>query len=112
MTMAQFATVLVTIIGSVLASSGFWAWLSKRHEKKDGRTQLLVGLAHDRITFLCMRYIERGSITQDEYENLYNYLYEPYVALGGNGSAKRLMKEVDRLRISVPNVHTEDAVEE
>lgn len=58
-----------------------------------------VGLAHDRIIYLGMAYIERGYITQDEYENLYEYLYKPYEKLGGNGSAKRIMTEVDQLAI-------------
>ena len=29
---------------------------------------MLIGLAHDRIIYLGMTYIERGYITQDEYE--------------------------------------------
>ena len=62
-------------------------------------TQMLIGLAHDRIIYLGMVYIERGYITQDEYENLYEYLYKPYEKLGGNGSAKRIMTEVDQLAI-------------
>lgn len=60
---------------------------------------MLIGLAHDRIIYLGMSYIERGYITQDEYENLYEYLYKPYEKLGGNGSAKRIMTEVDQLAI-------------
>ena len=36
---------------------------------------------------------------QDEYENLRVYLYEPYERMGGNGSAKRIMQEVDKLPI-------------
>lgn len=60
---------------------------------------MLIGLAHDRIIYLGMVYIERGYITQDEYENLYEYLYKPYKKLGGNGSAKRIMTEVDQLAI-------------
>lgn len=35
--------------------------------------------------------------TRDEYENLNDYLYEPYAAAGGNGSAKRVMEEVKKL---------------
>ena len=62
-------------------------------------TQMLIGLAHDRIIYLGMVYIERGYITQDEYENLYEYLYKPYEKLGGNGSVKRIMTEVDQLAI-------------
>ncbi len=91
--------ILLSIIGSVLASSGLWAYITKRLEKKDTKTEMLVGLAHDRITYLGMQYIERGWITSDEYENLYEYLYKPYEKMGGNGSAKRIMTEVNRLPI-------------
>ena len=49
--------------------------------------------------YLGMRYIDRGWITQDEYENLNSYLYEPYKKLGGNGSALRVMQEVNKLPI-------------
>nr|DAI45358.1 MAG TPA: holin protein [Caudoviricetes sp.] len=89
----------VTVICAVIASSGFWAYISKRGEKKDVKTQMLIGLAHDRILFLGMCYIERGYITRDEYENLYEYLYRPYEKMGGNGSAKRVMQEVNKLPI-------------
>ena len=58
---------------------------------------MLVGLAHDRITHLGMEYLTRGYITQDEYENLNDYLYQPYEKMGGNGSAKRIMEEVRKL---------------
>ena len=44
-------------------------------------------------------YVERGYITQDEYENLRVYLYEPYEKMGGNGSARRVMLEVDKLPV-------------
>ena len=88
---------VLTIFAAVLASSGFWAWLQKRSERKDVRTRMLVGLGHDRILYLGMKYIERGYITHDEYENLYEYLYKPYSEIGGNGSAKRIMGEVDKL---------------
>lgn len=89
----------ITIICSVIASSGFWAWLMKRSEKKDIKTEMLIGLGHDRIVYLGSLYIERGYITLDEYENLYEYLYKPYEKMGGNGSAQRIMNEVNRLRI-------------
>lgn len=90
---------IITIICSVLASSGFWAFLMKRNDSKDVKTRMLIGLAHDRIMYLATEYIKRGYITMDEFENLNTYLYEPYEALGGNGSAKRVMDEVKRLPI-------------
>ena len=46
-----------------------------------------------------MSYIERGEITRDEYENLHDYLYVPYQKMGGNGSAARVMAEVEKLKI-------------
>lgn len=95
----------VTIICSIVASSGLWAFLQRITEKKSVKTQMLIGLGHDRIIFLGMEYINRGWITQDEYENLYEYLYKPYEKLGGNGSAKRIMQEVNKLEIRSTNYH-------
>ena len=89
----------VAIVCAIAASSGFWAFIQKKNDSKDVKTQMLVGLAHDRIIYLGMHYIERGWITQDEYENLHDYLYKPYEQLGGNGSAKRVMTEVNKLEI-------------
>lgn len=94
------ATVLIALVGS----AGFWGYLDarrarkdKNEEKKSANTRLLVGIAHDRITYLGMKYVERGYITRDEYENLNDYLFEPYSEAGGNGSAKRVMEEVRKL---------------
>ena len=56
-------------------------------------------MVHDRIIHLCMVYVTRGYITQDEYENLNDYLYQQYEKMGGNGSAKRVMEEVRKLPI-------------
>ncbi len=88
---------LMTILVSVLASSGFWALLGKIHDKNDSKTKLLVGIAHDRIICLGQSYISRGYITKDEYENLYDYLFVPYQSCGGNGTAARIMRQVEQL---------------
>lgn len=97
--MDQLLLTLLTILGSVLASSGFWLFLQDKLKKRDGTTKMLIGLAHDRIVFLGMAYVRRGWITQDEYSNLHDYLYVPYRKLGGNGTAERVMEEVKRLEI-------------
>lgn len=97
--MEPWFQMIITIVCSVIASSGFWAYLQKKLEKKDVKTEMLIGLGHDRIIDLGLCYIERGCITQDEYENLNDYLYKPYSKMGANGSAKRIMKEVDKLPI-------------
>lgn len=96
--------ILVAVLLTLLASSGFWAFVIAMLEKKSARNRMLVGLGHDRIVFLCMKYVEKGEITQGEYENLNKYLYEPYKKMGGNGTAERLMQEVCRLKI-VPDTY-------
>lgn len=102
--LSNFAQTLVTILLALIGSAGFWGYLDarrarreKKNDKKNANTRLLVGMAHDRIIFLGMKYVERGFVTKDEYENLNDYLYEPYAAAGGNGSAKRVMEEVRKL---------------
>lgn len=97
--MEFWITAFVTFLCAVFASTGFWALIQKRMDKKDNKTKMLIGLGHDRVVSLGMKYIRRGWITQDEYENLYEYLYKPYEDLGGNGSAKRIMEEVNKLPI-------------
>lgn len=91
----------IAIITAVFASSGFWAFLTaiitNRKKTKSAESRMLEGLGHDRICWLGQSYIERGYITQEEYENLHDYLYQPYRELGGNGTAKKIMDEVEKL---------------
>jgi hypothetical protein len=95
--METWVQFLITIVCAVLGSSGVWAFLQKRSESKDAKTEMLIGLAHDRIIYLGMEYVKRGYITKDEYENLMDYLYKPYEKLGGNGSAARVIEECKKL---------------
>lgn len=97
--MDSWIQIIITLVCSLAASSGFWAFVTMKLSRNDVKTQMLIGLAHDRIMYLGMGYIERGWITQDEYENLYEYLFKPYEKIGGNGSAKRVMDEVNKLPI-------------
>lgn len=102
--MESWVVAIITAVISVAASSGFWQYLIHKETKKrdeedkdDAKTRLLIGLAHDRILFLGSSYIHRGYITKEEYDDLYKYLYEPYKEAGGNGSAEKIMMEVDKL---------------
>lgn len=101
--MEIWAQHVITFLCAVLASSGFWAWIMKRSEKRDAGSKMLKGLGHDRIMTLGRAYIERGWITVDEYENLSKYLYGPYTELHGNGSAEKIMHEVEKLPIRSDN---------
>ena len=99
--MVSETTIIVSIIGAVFASTGFWAFLTamiqRRDRKESAEAQMLKGLGHDRICYLGSCYIQQGYITKDDYENLYDYLFVPYKKLGGNGTAGKIMKEVDKL---------------
>ena len=93
----NWVQVITSVLIALISSTGLWSFIANYRNKHDAKTKLLVGLAHDRIVYLGMKYIERGYITRDEYENLNDYLYVPYSDAGGNGSAKRGMEEVKRL---------------
>ena len=91
--------IIVAVVVSVFASSGFWAFLIERQKKNSAEQRLLLGIGYYEICFFADKYIDRGWITRQEYSDLKKYLYEPYVARGGNGTAKRLMQEIDNLPI-------------
>lgn len=83
------------------AAGAALAWLGRhitcrlrRREKWHGTVQAsLLAVLHDRLLFLCMHYLEEERISADEMDNL-TLLYDQYVALGGNGTIKKLMERV------------------
>ena len=97
------AETLRTVIVAIFASSGFWAFIlgiiSKLIDKKSAKNRMILGLGHDRLIVLSEKYIAQGWISSEDFENLHDYLYEPYRKMGGNGTAEKLMKEVEKLPI-------------
>lgn len=115
-TSSQF---LVSITATVFASSGFFQLLmfiyqSREKEKERKRLEetqkklidvqdfnalcrCVTGIAMFRITREAKRHIDKGYVTSEEYHTLKHNLYEPYVALGGNGLATKFMEEVEEL---------------
>lgn len=93
-------TIAAGIITSLITSQGLWNHISTKSRKDSAEADLLRGLAHTRIMSLCEKYIERGWITPEEYEDLITYLYHPYLELGGNGTVKKMVdNEINRLPI-------------
>ncbi len=90
-------TLIVTVVVAVLGSQGLWQLLGKLHEKKDAKTMVLRGLAHQEILELGRAALAAGEISADDWENLHDYLFVPYEKMGGNGSAARIVKEVEKL---------------
>lgn len=96
-----------TILITIFASSGFWAFLlaiiTKVVDKRSAKNQMILGLGHDRIVSLCEKYIAQGWISSEDFENLHDYLYVPYKKMKGNGTAEKLMHDVEKLPIRQKN---------
>lgn len=94
--------ILITIAVAVFASTGFWSflgdWIKTRYGKRTVLDRLVLGIAHDRIHFLCTQHLRKGWVTPDEYDTLQS-IVTPYLEMGGNGSGKRLYEEVKKLPI-------------
>ncbi len=105
---------LITLIVAMFASTGFWTFLrtiyehrcEKKKEEKDQVSYELVndlrnailGVMHTMIFSLGNDYVRKGTITLDEYDN-FMVLYEPYERLGGNGTGKKLKKEIEKIQV-------------
>lgn len=60
---------------------------------------MLRGIGQLEIVFFASKVIEQGYITTEEYESLKTEIYVPYQEMGGNGLAKKMMEEVEKLPI-------------
>ena len=89
--------IIVTLAVAVFGSTGFWTWLSTRSKKKTTEARLIMGLAYSEIIRRSEHYLKQGYIGTDEYNELDRYLYKPYREMGGNGTAEKLMNEVQKL---------------
>jgi hypothetical protein len=87
--------VLVTLLGS-----GLWTFLIEliklRSEKASAEKKMLLGLGHDVLYQRLTYYIDRGYIEPAELQNV-EYVFRPYVGLGGNGIIKVLYEHVCEL---------------
>lgn len=95
--MANWWLPLMVAIASTLGCSGFWAYMQKKDNSKSAMQRLLMGIAYERVTSLGTDYIDRGWITRDEFDAYQRYFVLPYLALGGNGVAERISRDVARL---------------
>lgn len=115
---------ILIIIGSVIAASGFWAFIqfliNRKDEKKNATEELreavaklqesmdnnndnmelqneaLMSIAQDRIVWLGEQYIKQGYIYADEAAILIR-MANAYKALGGNGLVTEIMEKIKNL---------------
>ena len=101
------AAIVTAIITGMTSSgvTGIILYLIKRHDEKadkrdaeeDATRKLVLGLSYDKLMERLTALIARGWTTVDEYHDLKKYLYDPYIACGGDGTVERLWKEYEKL---------------
>lgn len=101
--MSTWLPLVLTPLGAIIASSGFWAWMMRKDQTKSAMQRLMMGMAYNHITTEGVNHIKNGWISKDQYEELRKYFYEPYREMGGNGVAERVMNEVTSLPFSSRN---------
>lgn len=92
---------MTALIIAIIGSNGLWTmimYLVKRHGQKDPATRLLLGIAHDRLHYLCEKALERGYTSEGEMDDIVQ-IYDPYTALGGNGTGKQIYERYIKLPI-------------
>lgn len=95
---AEMANPLIT---TVLSGPGIWAWAKTRTTRNKSEDRLLLQVAKNQLVSQGRKYLKRGYITMDEYEE-YEAEYQVYSGLGGNGLARRIFEQVDNLPM-MPN---------
>lgn len=92
--------IVLAILGSsALASliSGVISLIANRKKQETGVEAGVRILLYDRIKYLGIKYIERGYITHDEYEDLGRMHDVYHSALNGNGFLDNIMEQVNEL---------------
>ena len=90
------ASLVVTIIVAIFASSGFWDWLKTRRKKMTPYEQVTMEIGRDRLNYLSKKHIKAGYIPEDEFES-FEELGEAYLEAGGNTMVKALYLEAVEL---------------
>ena len=101
MDLTKIAELANPAVTALLGGSGIWAWAKAKTDRNDLEDRLLLGVARAQLVHDGRKYLKRGYITMDEYEE-YEEQYKMYHVLGGNGLARRVFEQVDALPM-MPN---------
>ena len=101
MDLTKIAEIANPAVTAMLGGSGIWAWAKSKTERNDSEDRLLLSVARNQLVERGRKYLKRGYITMDEYEE-YEDHYKLYSNLGGNGLARRIFEQVEELPM-MPN---------
>lgn len=92
---------ITQIFLAIFASTSFWACVQavilKRMNHRSAERAALLGLLHNELVDKAEMYLNRGYITESEYRDLSEYVFQPYKGLGGNGTGEAYMGKVQEL---------------
>lgn len=94
--MSTTATLIVSVIVAIFASTGFWDWLKTRRKKMGPYDAVTMAIGRDRLNFLSKKHIKNNYIPEDEFES-FKELGEAYIDAGGNTMVKELYLEAIKL---------------
>lgn len=95
--MPEWIPYVITAFATFISSSGFWAYAQSRSGSNSAQLELLIGIGYFTIQEECIRHLQAGYISREQYNDIYHHLYEPYQALGGNGTAQKMMVDLGNL---------------
>lgn len=93
---AKLILTLITVVGAIFASNGFWDWLKTKRKKLTPFEEVTIAMGRDRLNFLSKKHLRAGYIPEDEFES-FKELGESYINAGGNTMVKELYMEAMKL---------------
>ncbi len=95
---------ILTIVISCIGSAGLWTLINtiinrkfKKQDDNDVIKRALKGLLYTDCIEWGEKYTTQGYIDTQDFNEYLKYHYEPYKALGGDGTIDRLMNELQKL---------------
>ncbi len=94
-----YQTYMIALPVVLTAFMGYIVWLLKKQKRdRDANSKGTMLLLKVKLIEYHDKYMERGEIPSYIYP-IYNDMYDAYHALGGNGMATKMKKEIDELHL-------------
>lgn len=88
---AHWISWVFAVISALLGAANrqLYRQMKAQRSKTQAINEGVLALLHDRLYQACQYYINKGSCSIDDRDNL-EYMFRPYKALGGNGTGEEL----------------------
>ena len=94
----DITAIIVALIG---VAGSIFSYIRSQQKSNDSERNLLMSVAHWAIVSEAKFYVDRGYITTAEFET-FHILIKPYLELGGNGLAIKMVEEMNNLPSRMP----------